>query len=90
MSIEFNLPPFFQPLADNASVVNVSGRTVGECLEGLVKKHPRLKSKIFTAKSELLKGLNIFINGQNASPRPLARPVHDGDKLHITYIVMGG
>lgn len=90
MSIEVNIPPFLQPLADNARLVNVHGRTVAECLEELVKQHPRLRSKIFSRKGELLKGLNIFINGETAYPGALARPVHDGDRLHVTYIVMGG
>jgi hypothetical protein len=90
MSVEVNIPPFLQSLAGDARLVNVSGRTVSECLEALVKRHPRLKSKIFTGKGELLKGLNIFINGENACPGALARPVRDGDRLHVTYIVMGG
>jgi molybdopterin converting factor small subunit len=90
MSIEFNLPPFFQPLADNASIVKVNGRTIGECLEELVQQHPRLKPKIFTRKGKLIKGLSIFINGQATNHGAMARPVRDGDKLHITYIVMGG
>jgi hypothetical protein len=90
MSVEVNIPPFFQPLAGNVNTVEVSGRTVADCLIALVKRYPRLKSKIFTPKGKLLQGLNIFINGEAASPGALARSVRNGDKLHITYIVMGG
>ena len=90
MSVEVNIPPFLQPLAGNTRLVNVSGRTVLDCLEELVKRHPALKFKIFTPKGELLQGLNIFINGETSYPGALTRQIRDGDKLHVTYIVMGG
>ncbi len=90
MSIEVNIPPFLQPLAGDAKLVNVSGRTTGECLKALVAQYPRLKPEIFNRKGNLLKGLSVFINGEVVYSKPLTRPVNDGDKLHITYIVMGG
>ena len=90
MSIEVNIPPFLQPLADDVKLANVNGRTAGECLKSLVERYPRLRPKIFTGKGKLLKGLSVFVNGEVVYPEPLARPVNHGDKLHITYIVMGG
>jgi molybdopterin converting factor small subunit len=90
MTVEINIPPAFQALADGVKQVDVSCNTVGECLEELVKQHPALKEKIFTGKGKLPKGMNIFINGASAFPGPLARPVRDGDKVHVAYIVLGG
>lgn len=90
MSVQINIPPSLQALIDGAVKVDVAGGTVGECLRDLVRIYPQLKEKIFTRNGRLPKGMNIFINGASAGPRPLAAPVCDGDKVHIAYIVLGG
>jgi molybdopterin converting factor small subunit len=90
MSIEISVPPSFQALIGGTVKVEVAGGTVGECLRDLVRIYPRLKEKIFTSNGRLPKGMNIFINGASAGPRPLTTPVRDGDKVHIAYIVLGG
>jgi adenylyltransferase/sulfurtransferase len=90
MTVEINIPPALQALADGVRTINVSGSTIGECLEELAEQYPELKEKIFTGNGRLPKGMNIFINGASAYPKPLARPVRDGDKVHIAYIVLGG
>jgi hypothetical protein len=90
MNVEIILPPSLQPLTDEARLINVSGGTVGECLEDLAGRHPKLRARLFTKKGELLKGLCIFINKEGAYPGELARPVHEGDTLYVSYIVMGG
>lgn len=90
MSVEINIPPFLQPLADDVKRVDVSGSTVGECLEAMVKRYPRLKKRVFTTGGKISRGLNIYINGESAYPDTLARPVKDGDKIHIAYLIFGG
>ena len=90
MSVEINIPPFLQPLAGDVKRVDVSGSTVGECLEALVKRYPRLKARIFTKGGKILRGLNIFINSESAYRDALARQVKDGDKIHLAYLIFGG
>jgi molybdopterin converting factor small subunit len=90
MSVEIHIPPSLQALVDGVNKVDVVGGIVGECLEDLVRRYPRLKEKIFPRRGRLPKGMNIFINGASTGPRPLAMPVRDGDKVHIAYIVLGG
>lgn len=90
MSAEVNLPPFLQQLADDVKRVDVSGDTVGECLDELVTRYPRLKARIFTEGRKIHKGFNIFINGESAYPDSLARPVKDGDIIHIAHPIFGG
>jgi molybdopterin converting factor small subunit len=90
MSVEIIIPPSLQPLTDEAILITVSGGTVGECLKKLVIQYPKLRPRLFTANNELRKGLNIFINREPAYPGELAKMVHNGDKLYISYIVMGG
>jgi len=90
MSVEINIPPVLQALIDGVRQIDVSGSTVGECLKQLVEKYPRLKLRLFNRQGKLPKGVSIFINGESAYPEELARPVHDGDKVYITNIVLGG
>ncbi len=90
MSVAINIPPSLQALVGGVVKTDVAGGTVGECLREFVRRYPRLKEKIFTRNGRLPKGMNIFINGAIAVPRPLSQPVHDGDKVHIAYIVLGG
>jgi molybdopterin converting factor small subunit len=90
MTIEINIPPILQALVAGVSRIDVSGGTVGECFKEMVKKYPQFKPKLFTKVGKLRNGIQIFINGESAYPEPLSRPVRDGDKIHISHIVLGG
>ena len=90
MSVEINIPPSLQPFTDDTRSTQVSGSTVAACLEELFKRYPQLKSRLFNRNGKLLKSINIFINGEAAYPAELSRPVRGGDKIHISYPVMGG
>ena len=90
MSVEVNIPPAFQALIGGVKQIEVIGNTVGECLDALLKKHPELKSRLFNARDKLSGGINIFVNGEKVHPDPLAKPVRDGDTIHLAYIILGG
>jgi molybdopterin converting factor small subunit len=90
MSVKINLPPVLQALVGDIRQVDVSGGTVGECLADLVKRYPPLKSRLFNTNNKLPNDINIFVNGENAYPEPLAKRVYEGDKIHLSYIVLGG
>ncbi len=90
MVVEINIPPVLQALVNGISLINVSGATVGECLEEMLQQYPTLRSKLYDKKGKLPKGISIFLNGKSAYPNPLSKPVHDGDKIHISHIVLGG
>ncbi|OGO30597.1 MAG: hypothetical protein A2Z29_11535 [Chloroflexi bacterium RBG_16_56_11] len=90
MNIEIAIPPFLQPLTGNVKQLSVSGGTVSACLDDLVKRYPGLKERLFGRDGQLPKGINVFINGKNVYPDGLSGPVHVGDKIHISYVVLGG
>ncbi len=90
MSIEVNFPPSLQHLAGGQKKVEVSGGTIGECLNAIVARYPQLKTKFFGSNGELFRGLNIFLNGESAYPGELEKPVRDGDKIYIAYVMLGG
>ena len=90
MSVAVNIPQFLQHLADNVKVTDVNGRTVGECLKDLVRQVPQLEALLFTKRGKLIKYLDVYINGESAYPEELAKPVNDGDELHIMKAIVGG
>jgi len=89
MSVTVNIPQFLQPDTDDVRAAKVDGGTVGECLNDLVKRFPRLKPLLF--KNGKLHGyLDVFVNKKSAYPEELAKPVANGDELHIINIIVGG
>lgn len=85
-----NIPQFFQHLAGGVKVTEVEGETVGECLSKLVRQFPGLEPRLFAKRGKLHNYLDIFVNRQSAYPEELAKPVRDGDELHIINIIVGG
>jgi molybdopterin converting factor small subunit len=90
MSIEINIPPLLQSMADNIKQVAVNGDTVGACLDAMVKRYPQMKPKLFNGDGVLNKSINIFVNGKSIYPAGVKAAVLDGDEIHITYVVLGG
>ena len=90
VSVEINIPQFWQHLTDEVKIAEVKGRTVGECLRELVKRFPRIEALLFSQNGKLLDYLGIYVNGESVYPGELTRPVVDGDKLHIINIIVGG
>jgi molybdopterin converting factor small subunit len=90
MSIAISIPPFLEHLTEDVKRIEVDGKSVGECLDALIERFPSVKPKLLKKDGSLLRGLNIFVNGESAYPEELTKPVKDGDRLHITYVMVGG
>ena len=80
----------WQELANKQTVIEVNGSTTGQCLNRLVEDFPNLKTEIFDKNGDLLGYLTIFVNKEPAFPDELARPVKDGDEIHIVPLIAGG
>ncbi len=90
MSIKVNVPSYLKSYANDAEVVEVNGGTVSECLGHLVEQYPSMKKMLFTKEGKLLDYVSIYVDGEFAYGDELAKPVKDGDELHILYIIGGG
>jgi len=90
MSIKIEIPSYLQPYTNNMEVVEVNGSTVGGCLNHLVKQFPGIEKMLFAKNGKLFGYVAIYINGEDAYPEELAKPVKDGDELDILYIIGGG
>jgi len=90
MSIKIHLDTVLSYFINSQEVVVVRGNTVGECLNHLVKQFPAIEKMLFAKNGKLLGYVGIYVNGEDAYPDELAKPVKDGDELHILYILGGG
>jgi molybdopterin converting factor small subunit len=90
MSVSVEISPIFSRYTGNQVNLKANGSTVGECLQDLVRQYPDLKKVILDPDGNLYHSFDVFINGQSAYPKPMARPVKDGDKLYIMMLIQGG
>lgn len=90
MSIKINVRSGMQHLADDRDVVEVNGKTVGECLDQMVEQFPDMKKELFDADGKVLNYIDIYVNGKSSYPEELAKPVQDGDELYILRAIGGG
>lgn len=90
MSVRINIHPFLLQHTNNQDVVEVNGSTVGECLQQLVSRFPDLKPWLFERNGRLNRLVEIYVNTESSYPEELAKPVRDGDELHIVVIIAGG
>ena len=90
MSVRINIHPGMQQFAADQDVVEVAGKTVGECLNYLVARFPALQPVLFAENGKILDYVDIFVNEQSSYPEELARLVNDGDELHIVRVIAGG
>lgn len=90
MSIKVHIHPFLSQHTNNQDVVEVNGSTVGQCLEQLVARFPELRPWLFEKDGKLNRLVEIYVNMKSSYPEELAKPVKDGDELHIVIIIAGG
>jgi molybdopterin converting factor small subunit len=91
MSVKIKLfYPQLQQFIGNRESLDVSGRTVGECLLDLITRFPGTGKFIFDEQGKYLKHVFIYINAESANKAGLNDPVKDGDKLLIAVLITGG
>jgi len=89
VSIEINLHRTHRRYTDGKETIEVEGKNVGECLQNLVKKFPPLDKEIFK-NGKLNPIVEVYLNGESAYPNELIKPVKDGDRINLVYMLSGG
>ncbi len=90
MGIKIDIHPTLHQFTNGQAVAEVNGDTVGQCLDDLVKQFPSIEKILFDKKGKLLSYVDIYVNLESSYPEELAKPVKDGDELHITLVIAGG
>lgn len=90
MSVKINIPSNLHHFTNDQAVAEVNGNTVGQCLDDLVRQFPGIETRLYDNKGKLLNYVDIYVNLESSYPEELAKPVRDGDELHITLFVIAG
>jgi molybdopterin synthase sulfur carrier subunit len=90
MSVRVKLPPSLQELGGGVETLEVSGRTVAECLEELEMKFPGIREVLLDRQGKLLRAFGIYLNADGLHPVELDTQLRDGDEIVILNFLMGG
>ena len=90
MSVSIEISPILRQYTDEQAVALVSGNTVGQCLDDLITQYPQVRKWLFINDGQLHNEIDIYVNRESSYPEGLAKPVKDGDELHISIMIAGG
>ena len=90
MGIKVHIHKTQRQFTNGLDIIEVEGTTVGDCLKNLVSQFPNIEKEIFDKKGKLRNIIEIYVNLESAYPNELAKPVKDGDDIHVTLMLAGG
>jgi len=88
MGIKVRLHPFLND--GKEGIFEVNGKTVGECLNELVKLNPAFKERFFERNGKLKNYIEVLVNAKTTFPQELTYPVKDGDEIDVIVFLAGG
>jgi molybdopterin converting factor small subunit len=90
MSVAVNIHKTHRQFTAGQESVQVSGDTVGDCLNDLVQRFPQMKTALWGGGGRLKNQIEIYVNMESAYPDELKKRVVPGDEIHITVMLAGG
>jgi adenylyltransferase/sulfurtransferase len=90
LSIRVHLHKTHRQYVGDLDSVEVSGDSVGECLQELIRRYPQLAPELFDDNDKLHRTVEVYLNMQSTYPEELAKPTQSGDEIHITLLLAGG
>jgi len=90
MAVKVHIHTTHRQFTNGSEVVDVKGNTVGECLNQLIREFPGMEKALFAKKDKLHNIVEVYLNHASAYPNELAKPVKDGDEIHLVVMLAGG
>jgi len=90
MAVKIHIHTTHRQYTNGLEVVEVNGNTVGDCLNHLVRQFPGMDKALFAKKDKLHNVVEVYVNHTTAYPNELAKPVKDGDEIHLVVMLAGG
>ena len=90
MSIKVCFHGYISPSSNLVHVAEVSGNTIGQCLDEFVKLYPGAKKSLFDEDGKLGGYFSVIANEGWVFPEEINKPTKDGDELHIVASFDGG
>ena len=89
--IQLEIPAALNRFTDEQETVPIEAGTVGEALEELWTRFPKLRSRVLDANGEVFPYLLLFHNGHKLSRSEFkTHPLSTGDTLEIVALAEGG
>jgi hypothetical protein len=85
MSTRLHISQILSYYTDNQKSIDVTGSTISECLDCLVKECPRLMNIIQSSDGSAAGYIAVYINKDCDTPERLDKPVKDGDEYFVEY-----
>ena len=89
-SVKGNIHPGLKAYTKNRAIADVSGSTVGECLDDLGRQFPGIEKGMFDKDGKLQPHFDIYVDPESFMPEGMSKRVEDGGELYIILIVTGG
>jgi len=91
MAVKIKIPKYLQEKAAGATVAEVEGHNLGECIGALVHRYPGLKGQILDGQGVILLKWMVYVNNRSVTPTSqLSRTVQDNDIVELFPLVDGG
>ncbi len=91
MAVEVRLPTVLRTHTGGASVVELTGTTLGDVLGKLVAEYPGMAGQVIQDDGSLHKFVNVYVNDDDVRYlQGLDTPVPDGAEISILPAVAGG
>ena len=88
MSVKI-ISPLLYRHSDNQTI-EVTGKTIGECLNNLLEKYPDLRGLLLSEKGSLHDYLYLYVNKEGITDNIMKKPVKAGDEIHVIVLIEGG
>ncbi len=82
--------PELQRLTGDSSSIRLEGKTVGECLQDLMRQFPGSKKLLLNDQGKLLKQVYVYVNTESMLKAEFSRPITETDELMIAVLITGG
>jgi len=89
MSIKLNLDESLFDYVEESLEMEVSGKTIGQCLDSAFEGQPALKRVVFHENGDLNYGIFIKVNEKFVYSDILTQAVKDADGIEIVYVAGG-
>lgn len=91
MAVKVRIPTPLRSLTAGESVVEVSGKDVGEMIDRLEQRYPGLKNRICDEKNQVRRFVNIYVNEEDIRFKEgPATALNEGDEVSIVPAIAGG
>ena len=89
--IKVRIPSPLRTYTNGADIVEATGASVGEVLNGLKTSASGIETRLFKGPNQLNRFVNVYVNEEDIRfLKNLETPVKDGDEISIVPAIAGG